>query len=212
MSNDAKQESRDQRFDRQTKEQFEYLGRFVQAFELMVNESRKACLFFTSKGGVPQQLMMIVFNHRSLTAVPLLEIFRTMVAQMLHHPDGTLEKEEVEAIKSILSQIGRDYQYLAEARNEIVHGTWFVGWASPSDVDFSVMTGMKGKLAPNEGLTWANMPSSIEDLQTLIKRCEDQTNLLARLVGCFMTDRSVAKSFVNAKATMPDGKTKLIWQ
>jgi hypothetical protein len=51
-----------------TAEQYAMLGRFVEAFELMVNEVRELCLFLAARDGRNAILVQTILHHQVFTA------------------------------------------------------------------------------------------------------------------------------------------------
>jgi hypothetical protein len=76
----------DDRYNANTKGQYEALGRFVEAFEAMVNETRSASISILSRVGAQANLLDVVFHHSALSAKPLFEIMRALVADFLKQP------------------------------------------------------------------------------------------------------------------------------
>src|ERR1700730_4099177 len=74
-------------YEKNTKEQYEALGRFVEAFEAMVNEVRESTIALIERDGKHRRLIEIVLHHQVLTAKPLYEIFRAV------DPGTTLRRE-----------------------------------------------------------------------------------------------------------------------
>jgi hypothetical protein len=172
-------ETRNEKYQRQTKEQFEELGRFVQQFEQMVDAARFSCVQLTSSSAQHQSLMNVTFHHRSMTAEPLIQIMRALYGEKIKTIKP--ETEEVDTISSILSQIGRDYSKLAGKRNELLHGTWYIGWANPADDDFSDLKVAKFK-TPATGLALAETPKKVEDLREITAECKRVGDLIRALI------------------------------
>jgi hypothetical protein len=94
-------------YSKNTKEQYEELGRFVEMFELMVNEARESCIDLLSKDGDHRELVQIAFHHQSLTAKPLFEIMRAIITEMIK--DQThFHYNERTSLGAILGQVQSD--------------------------------------------------------------------------------------------------------
>lgn len=174
-------------FESQTKEQFEELGRFVQQFEQMVNAVRFACLQLTTRGVEHQRLMNIIFHHRSLTAGPLFEIMRSLFGEIVNDEKNSIEKNEVTAINGVLQQIHTEYQSLLERRNTLLHGTWYIGWVSENQKDFSEFLVSKFK-ATSKGVESAETPKNVAELRSLTTRCATCQHLIYAFIGSFFTE------------------------
>ena len=184
MTDDESVESREQKFDRQTKESFEHLGRFVQGFEFMVSSIRNGILNLTSKGTHHQRLMLIILSHGSLTAGPLVDIYRSLLAEIVNDPQYKIDDETRLLTLDILSETDHEYRSLVTSRNDLLHGTWFIGWASGADNDFSGLSVSKFK-ASTKGFAVAPTPKNIGELNVLIKRCKQLRDNMISLDMCF---------------------------
>ena len=72
---------------------YEALGRFVEAFESMVHETRSIAIRLLSDGKntYHHDLIEIAFHHNCMTAKPLFEIFRAIVIKMV---SASIEAQE----------------------------------------------------------------------------------------------------------------------
>lgn len=163
------------------------LGRFVEAFELMIFALRSACIIILSNPAPKwQALIRIPFHHSSMTAKPLIDIFTSIVGTMLHDTDTVaawkLNEQELTAFKGVLRQVGADCEKLASKRNNLLHGTWFIGLnPDPTDlsrffVEKSTTTG--AGLKPIESI-----PKDIVELKILTKECQSLREWILLLTG-----------------------------
>jgi hypothetical protein len=113
-------------YEKNTRAQYEALGRFVEAFENMVGEVREANIDLLSNTGQRGYLVQIAFHHQSLTAKPLFEIMRAIIAEVVSRRAHS-EYENREIFSEILGYIEGAYEDLANMRNTLLHGTWFIG-------------------------------------------------------------------------------------
>lgn len=164
-------DERQQLFEAQTRKQFEALGRFVQAFEHMV---------FAVRSSIESRLQQespdmvyftrMIFHHRALTAWPLWEIFRGMVytdvseLRLISPPD-------IDIFHSALTKIGHEVEALVSARNNVLHGTPFIGWTSSQQTDFEQMDIFKWGVSA-KGWSELKTPKSAADLTKLVARCQ----------------------------------------
>lgn len=177
----TKSETRDEKFKRQTQEQFEALGRFVQDFELMVEAVRFGGAGLLSAG----RLANIVFHHSALTAAPLFEIFRAMVIEALAESDRDVPAREQDVANAVLTSIADQYNHLVARRNELLHGTWHIGWASPDQEDFSKIPAMKLKVT-KAGLRSVDMPRDIDELRALSSQCKRLNKMIYAVYFCVL--------------------------
>ena len=163
----VRDESVTRRRVRSTNEQFRELGRFVQEFELMVSEIRTLCMFLM---GGDHMHVQIALNHHSMTAYALMEITIGIVGQIIKNSkyDATKKRE----LPELVSQIRAEYQDLAQLRNTLLHGTWYIGWTHEAQRDFSELTILRGKSSLSEGFAFAKTPQSTADLKAITARCK----------------------------------------
>jgi hypothetical protein len=190
----AQEQERDEKFRAQTSEQFEALGRFVGSFALLVDAVRTASYFFLSRGDPKHgQLVNVVLFHQSMTANPLFEIMRGLYAMLIVEYPDRFKPEEVVVINSVLLYCAREYGKLANLRNDLLHGTWHIGWASPDQQDFSTMHVQKFRVGKTGYKLADGLPQSAEELRALAKRCDDLTLLLNRVYGSVLGAYMAAK-------------------
>jgi hypothetical protein len=183
-------ETRDQRYKRQTAEQFAALGAFVQAFEQMVHAVRIGLLQLLTRGPGPrsvkhQRLLNIVFHHHAMTAQPLFEIFRFVIAEIIHDEDYGVLPQERDTLNSIFAQLASDITDMCRRRNDLVHGTWMIGAANAEQTDFSEVHVARFK-GTKTGLAEVDMPKDIEALEALTNKCIWLSNQLYAIVICLI--------------------------
>jgi hypothetical protein len=181
---------------RNTTEQYAALGRFVEAFELMVNEVREICIERICAGigsSERERLIEISFHNQSMTAKPLFDIMRAIIAEIVsvstspHYADrGTFKK--------VLSCIETEYSHLYNKRNELLHGTWMVGYVSSDDPGAKEFVVRKYKTTA-DGLAVARMPKNSTDLLDLVTRCDDTRTWLGYIDFCLQDKISINDFF-----------------
>ena len=111
-------------YEKNTKEQYESLGRFVEAFELMVHEARISCIDLISLDGSKRIKRMdeIAFYHQSLTAKPLFEMFRATMMETVTDPDFRKKHEisdiDCEYFAGVFTAASAEYNDLVNKRNK----------------------------------------------------------------------------------------------
>jgi hypothetical protein len=186
-------ESREAKRKRQVDEIHAALGRYVEAFERVVAWIRTGCVFLTSLTVQPpknikqQQLMNVVFNHRSMTADNLLRIYRALVGEIVNDKDTTFDPKERVAITGVIRQFDKDFQEAVNTRNDYLHGTWYIGWGNASTEDWSEIGFSRAK-ATNEGLRFVKGPKSAADIDALTEECGRLTDFFLRFHGCLLLD------------------------
>lgn len=195
-------------FRKNTTQQYAALGRFVEAFELMVNEVRECSIHLVAHDQSNFELVSIAFHHHTLSAMPLIEIFRAVGAKIVGltpvesfdsdedtfissdddpNPDDPKLKfsaSDRDAFSAIMKRIFTEYQELSGTRNALLHGTWFLGYGSRSDPNASTFYVQKYQTT-KIGLTpVAGLPKSAPELIALAERCDDARNWIASLELC----------------------------
>ena len=170
----------------QTTKQFAALGRFVQDFEQMVGSVRFHLIMRLSGNSRGEQhFARAVFHHQALSAAPLLEIFRCFVAETLELEGDANSPDERKVTLEVAAHIDRRYRTLVEARNAILHATWFIGWAGSGQTDFSEMKGDKWTPA-SKGLKRKELPTSDVELTALSQEATAVKSLIDRLAMCVL--------------------------
>jgi hypothetical protein len=186
---------------------YEALGRFVEAFEGMVHETRSITIRLLSdnKNMHHGHLVEIAFHHNCMTAKPLFEIFRAIVIQMV---SASIEAQELrrksdrddwplpitdsrgrpvdftpsdrETFLGVLRTVAKEYAELADLRNGLLHGSWFVGYESSMDFDLHKYTVTK------EGLARMDLPENTAQVLKLCDRCNHVIPWLHKIEACLV--------------------------
>jgi hypothetical protein len=183
-------------YQKNTKEQYEMLGRFVEAFELMVHEVREICIEQICQGigsSERERLIEIAFHNQSMTAKPLFDIMRAIIAEIVNIETNQHHKER-ETFRKVLSCIEVEYNHLYNKRNELLHGTWFVGYVSDDDPDSKEFRVQKFKTT-SDGLASAKLPKNADELLTLVNRCNDARTWVGAVGFCLQETISICDHF-----------------
>ena len=180
------QPERHARFLAETEELYAAIGRFAVHFEHVCHAMQLA---------VGQLLHMNGLRHggltnavlSGLTADPMLSIFR---ASIVEARKGRMTAADTAILKNVVSRIRK----LIEVRNDVLHRTWFVGWAAPSDEDFSSVTGWKHKNT-SQGAEFRPVDFTKADFDTHSVEADALTGIVNRMAGCLLLDRSFASNF-----------------
>lgn len=150
----------------------------------MVDTARMGARFVISgldpDGG---RLISIVLYHQSLTAKPLLEIWRALVTDHMElavASDHSETSSDRTAGAEIVAQIAGSYGSLCDKRNNLLHGTWRIGWAGQFDEDFSEMR-VDRKVVGKSGLRAVKTPKSAKALMAVVREVETVTYLMTRI-------------------------------
>ena len=157
------EESRQELFECQTAEQFEQIGRFVVEFEQACSWLRVGIVFALQRDGLrTQSLARILTDNRSMTAAPLIQAYDAIMTETGIREDP-IQKE-------VLDQASKEFRELMSERNKIVHGLWFIGYASADDQDFSRIGGHKGNPSKQQGMSYQALPANVDDIKCLVER------------------------------------------
>jgi len=188
---------RQEKYDEQTGELYQAIGKCSVKFEHVTLAMQQAIIFLLHKGGLKNQRLANVLLA-DLTAYPLKSIFQAMVPE-----SSQLSREE----QVICDKIFTRTQKLIEQRNDIIHSTWFVGWASSSDTDFSEVTGMK-QARGKRGADFKAFKHTAAEFEAFAQECDEVAKLLRGLSACVTSDFQIAKNFlidVNGNVSTPNG-------
>ena len=97
------------------------------------------------------------------------DIFRNLLTVIVTEMMPALDSRQRDITLEILKQLDRDYKELVRRRNQLLHGTWYIGWASSQDSDFSDITVTKFKWKA----TGESTPPPLKDADELKSLCEE---------------------------------------
>jgi hypothetical protein len=178
---------RKQKYEQQTEEVYAAIGRFAVKFEHVCHAMYLAVMNLLQRHGLQnQRLANCVLD--GLTAEPLRRMFAAAVAEV--RGDQLVNDE-----KRIFNNIIKRIQQLTETRNNLIHRTWFVGWAAPTDEDFSSAPGWKFKNT-GKGVEFCGLDYKREDFDSFSAQADELTGIINRLDGCLHLNRSFAENFV----------------
>ena len=165
------EKSRQELFESQTAEQFEQIGRFVVEFEQACSWLLTGIVSALQRDGLKtHSLAQILTDNRFMTANPLIEAHEAIMTQTGVREDP-IQKE-------VLDQASKEFRALISERNKIVHGLWFIGYASADDQDFSKIAGFKGNPSKQLGMSFQDLPANVDDIKCLVERTKKLGNLL----------------------------------
>jgi hypothetical protein len=186
-------------YNANTTAQYEALGRFVEAFEAMVNETRNTSIKILRRDDEHERLVEIAFHHSSLSAKPLFEIMRALIADFLKQPylRELVTIQDRDTFSGVLAEIATHYFDLVSKRNSLLHGTWRVGFITFDDA--SAENFFLDKYKPTKtGLLKEELPKHAFELLALRDRCSRVRNWLGFIDGCLPLANqpfAIAKTF-----------------
>lgn len=174
----------------QTEALYAGLGAFVAAFEMIVHCMRTRLMFTLTRTGLDQQLITPAFAE--LTATPLLSVYQTTISTAIKK-SLSHDEQEKKAGQEILINVCNRIRKMIERRNEIVHGTWFIGWASADQMDFGEADGFKPK-NKKDGIKHEDISCTRADFDDLVDQCNQLADLVNRFAVIDM-GRSFTRNF-----------------
>ena len=173
------------KFDEQTEDLYAALGRFAVEFEHVCNYLRVIIMTILNKEGLKnEQVMQILLAD--LTAEPL----RSLVVSLIPQTHKLSQTD-----KKIVSRILKNVQDLTKNRNDVLHGTWFIGWASVGETEFKNAPGLKFK-KDKSGAATKSFNWTVGEFVELTEKATQLWGLLERLNGCIAFGFTIEKNFV----------------
>ena len=182
-------------YEKNTKEQYAALGRFVESFETMVYYARDGAFNLLLDGFVREpnlgyqqaRLIGIPLFHQSLAAKPTFEIFRAILMEKItdqkYRKVYDISDDQIKIYSGALGAISGEYEWLANKRNDLLHGTWFIGYTDSND-PHSTKFHVSRHRTTAEGMKKLVMPETAQELDALSERCEETTSWIAAVQSC----------------------------
>jgi len=170
-------------YDKETGEIYQAIGRFTVKFEHVVQAMKQGIVFILELQGLRnQQLSTILLSDH--TAEPIRSIYNAIVSEV-----RVFTKDERLILNSILEEI----KVLTVERNDIIHGTWFVGRSNAdSNSNFSDLPAHNYKKQNSKIKQFRNQSCDFDHLSI---RCDDVVTLVNRFTGCIMDNLSIVNNF-----------------
>lgn len=191
---------RKRKYTKQTNQQYALLGRFVNKFELMIFQLRNGIRNNAGFQNMRQQKISNIF-FAELSAHSLVKIYKSIVLL-----DTDLDKFTT----ALLSSLHNRTQNLITKRNEIVHGTYFIGWASQDDVEFSTSPGFKN-MNTKDGGVMRQLELNKENIEILINECDFLSDFYIRFSTSLMLSVEMRKLPLTKTEIAMLEKGKTIW-
>ncbi len=167
----------------QTDELYAAIGRFAVKFEHVVHAMQMTVLQTLQVNGLSSQPLANAVTA-GLTAEPMTRMFGAVVAEARRSDPGENERR-------IISNLLKRIRALTEQRNDVIHRTWFVGWASPDQSSFEETVSWKFKNT-GDGATFSPRSSTAADFDELSKTADELTELVNRVTGCILLNQPVS--------------------
>ncbi len=192
------EEERKQKHLQQTEEIYAAIGKFAVKFELVCHAMNSSVVFLLQQNGLQNQLLANAVLA-GLTADPLRKIF---LAVIMEFRSGRLTEEEKRILSKIVNQIGE----LGETRNDVIHRTWYVGYAAAGQDDFSSAAGLKFSNS-KKGTEFRPLKYTCADFDSFSQQADALVDLVNRIDLCIVLEKSFEKHFV-----IEDGVVKIPMQ
>ncbi|MCM3903661.1 MAG: hypothetical protein ND866_18325 [Pyrinomonadaceae bacterium] len=169
------EKERQEKYKAQTEELYAAIGRFAVKFEHVCHAMADTifwCLHFDGlrKEGMANAVLA------GLTADPLRKMFGAVLAEAREN-----NEQDKKTIEGVLKRV----QKLTESRNNVIHRTWFVGWASSQQEDFSSVSGWKFENT-KKGSEFRPLKYSVAEFNELSAEADELTNAIGRIKGCLI--------------------------
>ncbi len=177
---------RKDKLDNQTNDLYRAYGHFIVEFEQMCQSIRFCIIFIMDINGLKEQEFTQVLLA-DLTAAPLITKLRALIS-IIYKNDLAQIKHTEPLFKFCIS--------INEQRNEIVHGTWSIGWASQEQKEFDIALGRKAK-ATKRGLEVKSYSYTAKIFDELTEQLKVSTKLIFGLLNCILNDYLPSKILEN---------------
>ena len=168
-------------YEKNTNEQYASLGRFIEAFEAMVEKVRNNCIEILARGLQHEDLVTIALHHGALTAKPLFDIWRALNAESFIQKKTPIRDRD--DYNAIIKQVAAEYEGLTTLRNNMLHGTWFVGYVGSEDPDAAEFY-IRKAIASKDGLGFLTLPKTAAELQKHSNRCGEAAGWISLIHLC----------------------------
>ncbi len=186
---------RDVTRDSQMKELHRAIGEFAVAFESVTHQEWRCISWLLASAGLKDRHIVQI-----LLAGYTAGRMRAMLQSLLGHirPENAAEEA---IIKDFLDR----HQQLITRRNDVLHGTWFIGYGNEETTDWSTAVGFKlGK--DGKGAKHKTFEYKVDDFEEMTKEANELIAAFDRLTGCFIGGYEVEKNFEvdeNGRVSVP---------
>lgn len=177
-------EDNKRKLDAQTEDLYAALGHFAVEFEHVCEYLRVIIMTILSKEGLANDRVMEILLA-DLTAEPLRSLVASLVAET-----QKLSQTDRKIISTILNWM----QELTKNRNDVLHATWLIGWASIGDTECKAAPGKKFK-KDKTGVATKTFIWTVDDFNKLTEEATKLWRLLARVNACIAGNFTLEKNF-----------------
>lgn len=163
------------------------IGEFAVAFEGISHQQFRCIEVLLESAGLrDESVMQILFAD--YTSEPMRVMLQSLIGQLRPHD----EREQ-----AVLKNLFVRHQKLISRRNEVMHGTWMIGYGNPQTTDWGTAFGWK--LGKNrKGARVKGLEYRVEDFNELTQEANELFKAFFRLWGCYSYGYDVAQNFDTA--------------
>lgn len=160
------------------------IGEFAVAFENISHQQLRCIEVLLKTAGLrDERVFQILFAN--YTSEPMRVMLQSLIGQ-LRPPDAS----EQAIVKNLFAR----HQRLISRRNEVMHGTWMIGYGNDQTADWGTAVGWK--LGKNKsGASVKGFKYRVEDFDELTQEANELVKAFFRLFGCYSGGFEVRKNF-----------------
>ena len=160
------------------------IGEFAVAFEGISHQQLRCIEVLLESAGLrDERVIQILFAD--YTSEPMRAMLQSLIGQ-LRPPD--------ESEQAILNNLFVRHQKLISRRNEVMHGTWMIGYGNQQTTDWGTAFGWK--LGKNKkGARVKGFNYRVEDFNKLTQEATELFKAFFRLWGCYSGGFDVGQNF-----------------
>jgi hypothetical protein len=129
-----------------------------------------------------------------MTAKPLWDAMRAIIADILSRESNPHHTDRAN-FKGLLGFIEREYSTLYNKRNELLHGTWEIGYVSDDDPHSRKFRVRKFKTTADGFAEAKELPQDVAELSSLTDRCDKLRTWIAEVDFCMRENRPLGDHF-----------------
>ncbi|MCG6154026.1 hypothetical protein [Leptospira bandrabouensis] len=128
--------NKEEKLEQQTKDLYRAIGRFSVEFEHLCWNIKNSIVFLMQDNKNPQSQKYLRVLLADQTAYPLITKLKSI---------SSIRLKDYQEELLLLDPLFKFCIKINETRNDIIHGTWFIGWVSEEQTEFDIAIGIKEK-------------------------------------------------------------------
>jgi len=150
------------------------IGKFAVEFEMVCGSMRAVIMTILAKEGLANDAVKEILLADQ-TSEPLQSLVRSLAAET----QALSEKDQ-----KILAAIMNKVQRLTEARNDVLHAIWIIGWFAFEKEGFAKVPGTRLK-KNKKGVATQRPQFQADDFNALTRQAEHLTSALGQVMNAF---------------------------